>query len=154
MTAARKWEYFQSVGQGSINISWHFTGASIAVASGIDPFNVQYVREGIDTVWQKIEGDNYADPAYIIVQVSGQHPAAAFSWSPDGDCGNVPVQFMDLSSDGGLVYSWNFSDGGTSNLASPSYAFLDALGVSGTHDYPVTLTVLNKLAAAMPSVTW
>ncbi|MBN9381974.1 MAG: PKD domain-containing protein [Chitinophagaceae bacterium] len=135
---------FQSVGQGSINITWRFTGASITVAYGIGPFNVQYAAKGYDTVWQKIEGGSFVDSTFLIVQVSDEHPAAAFSWSPDGDCGNVPVQFTDRSSGDHLLYSWNFGDGGASNLASPSYSFLNAIGTSGTHIYPVTLSVVNS----------
>ncbi|HVU53848.1 MAG TPA: PKD domain-containing protein [Puia sp.] len=135
---------FRSVGQGSNNISWRFTGASIPSATGIGPFSITYNTEGYDTVWQKIDGGNYKDSTFLIVQVSNKRPAAEFIWSPDGDCGNVPVQFTDKSTGDRLSYSWNFGDGGTSTLVSPSYSFLNAIGASGVSAYPVNLTVLNS----------
>ena len=135
---------FQSVAQGSINIEWRFTGASLTVAQGIGPFGVNYNTAGFDTVFQKITGGNYSDSTYCIVQVSNDRPTANFSWAPNGECGNDPVQFTNLSTGDHLSYRWDFGDGGSSSAASPSYPFLNAVGVSGTSNYTVVMSVSNN----------
>ena len=62
---------------------------------------------------------------------------AGFSASPTS--GNVPlyVQFTDQSTGSPTSWAWNFGDGSTSNLQSPSCIYTQA----GT--YTVTLTALN-----------
>lgn len=135
---------FQSVGQGSLNITWRFQqGSGTNTATGIGPFNIPYNTAGYDTVFQKITDGNFTDSTWLIVQVSDQRPTAEFSWSPNGDCGNVPVQFTNASTGTQLTYSWSFGDGGVSTQTSPSYPFLNAIGVSGTRNYNVGLSVTN-----------
>lgn len=75
-------------------------------------------------------------------------PTAGFSFSPGGECSNVPVGFTDLSSGTGLTYLWNFSDptsgsNNVSSLANPVHSFIGTSG-GGTQSFPVTLTVTNS----------
>lgn len=135
---------FQSVGQGSLNITWRFQlGSGANTGSGIGPFNLTYNSPGFDTVFQKITDGNYTDSTWLIVRVSDQKPVTDFSWNPNGDCGNVPVQFTNLSTGAQLTYAWTFGDGGASTQTSPSYPFLNAIGVSGTRNYTVSLAATN-----------
>lgn len=135
---------FQSVGQGSLNITWRFQqGTGGTTGSGIGPFNIVYNTPGFDSVFQKITDGTDADSTWLIVRVSDQRPTAGFSWTPNNDCGNVPIQFTNNSAGDNLISAWTFGDGGTSTVTNPAYPFLKAIGVSGTQNYNVNLMVTN-----------
>ncbi len=66
-------------------------------------------------------------------------PAAAFS--NDANCSSLTVQFTDQSTITGATitnYNWNFGDGFTSNLQSPSHTY------SAQGNYPVQLIVTSS----------
>ena len=65
-------------------------------------------------------------------------PSANFSSTPTVTCDGL-VNFGDLSLDHPNTWSWNFGDGGTSTLQSPSHQYLTP-GV-----YSVTLTACNGI---------
>jgi PKD repeat protein len=80
------------------------------------------------------------------IQVTGSQPQAAFTASPAGaEPTGTEIQFDGTSSsdNGGTItsYSWNFADGSTSDLPSPSHAYATA----GT--YTVSLTVKDTTGA-------
>jgi gliding motility-associated-like protein len=78
--------------------------------------------------------DTTARPAYI----TAYDPIAAFSANNVHPCLYAPVTFTNTSS-GGIVYShWDFGDGDTSNVTSPSH-FYTTLGT-----YTVKLTVYDS----------
>src|ERR1700753_2251583 len=55
---------FQSVAQGSINITWRFQQGSATVGNGLGPFPITYNVAGFDTVFQKITDGNFADSTF------------------------------------------------------------------------------------------
>lgn len=82
-----------------------------------------------------------------VVLVSRPNPVAAFSFTPNNQCGNVPVSFLNTSTGTGLSYAWNFGDpaSGANNLSSasqPTHRFVGNPG-NGTQSFTVTLTVTS-----------
>jgi PKD repeat protein len=138
---------YESAASGSLIINWRFQSGTPNTANGIGPFNVTYNTTGYDTTFQKVDGTSgFADSMFIIVRVSDVKPSAQFSFSPDGECANVPVAFTNASTgDAPLTYSWNFGDNTTSTAASPTHQFLSAVGTGGTQPFPVKLVVSNPL---------
>jgi PKD repeat protein len=134
---------YQSTGQGSMNISWRFTGGSQSTATGLGPILVNYPTAGFYTTDQLITGGNMADSMFVVVHVSNSKPGASFSFTPNNVCGNIDITFTDHSSGSNLSYYWDFGDGSTSTLANPSHQFLQAIGMPGTTYYPVKLVVTN-----------
>lgn len=67
-----------------------------------------------------------------------------FTFDPDDECANVPVQFTNLTTGDGLTFSWNFGDGSeVSTQRNPTHTFSNAIG-AGTQTYNVTLTVTDE----------
>jgi PKD repeat protein len=134
---------YVSSAQGSMIISWAFTGGNQTAATGLGPINVNYATAGFYTTKQIITGGNMADSMFITVHVSNAKPTAGYSFTPNNICGNINTQFNNLSVGDGLTYFWNFGDGTTSTQASPGHQFLQAVGMPGTTNYPVKLVVTN-----------
>jgi PKD repeat protein len=134
---------YQSAGQGSMNISWSFTGSNQTTATGLGPIFVNYPAAGFYTTNQLITGGNMADSMFIVVEVSNNKPTASYSFTPNGVCGNINIQFTDHSVGAGLSYYWDFGDGSTSTSVNPTHQFLNAVGMPGTTTYPVKLVVTN-----------
>lgn len=132
-----------SSAQGSLIISWTFTGANQPAANGLGPIQLNYSTAGFYNTKQVITGGNMADSMFITVHVSNTKPTAGYSFTPNNVCGNIITQFTDQSTGTGLTYNWNFGDGSTSALASPSHQFLQAIGMPGTTNYPAKLVVTN-----------
>lgn len=74
---------------------------------------------------------------YITVSPSGSGPTAAFTVDKRSGPKPLTVQFTDQSTGGPTMWAWDFGDGGTSMVASPSYTYQEA-GV-----YTVSLTASN-----------
>lgn len=72
---------------------------------------------------------------------------ADFSGTPLSGEAPVNVQFTDASTGGALTWSWNFGDGGTSNVQNPSHVYT----VPGT--YAVSLTVSGAAGQATTTKT-
>ncbi len=69
----------------------------------------------------------------------GQTPTPLFSWTPDSTCFSNPISFTNLSSSFVDEWIWKFGDGGSQNIASPTYTFTD------TGYFFVKLTVGHNL---------
>lgn len=134
---------YQSVGIGSVNIEWAFQGGAPATATGINPLPVLYNTAGFDTTWQRITGGGFSDSMFLIIQVASEKPAVNFNFSPDNVCGNIPINFSNLSTGNKLSYVWTFSPQGTSTETDPVYPFLEAVGPPGTQTFPVKLVATN-----------
>lgn len=67
-------------------------------------------------------------------------PAADFVADVDTTCDGV-VNFTDLTINGPMSWTWNFGDGGTSNLQNPTYTY----AANGT--YTVVLTATNTVGS-------
>lgn len=79
---------------------------------------------------------------YITVTNVFGVPAAAFTANPTNGAAPLPVNFTDASTGTITNYSWDFGDGNTSTLISPSHTYSTA-GV-----YSVALTVLGPGGSA------
>jgi PKD repeat protein len=82
---------------------------------------------------------------------------ASFSYSPDLPPAGQAVQFTDTSAGSPTSWQWNFSDGGTSTIQSPSHTFassgfytvsMTATGASGSQSMSHTIFVVPALAAS------
>lgn len=92
----------------------------------------------------KNEGDTLG-PVKVIVN---PYPSAAFSFSPTGQCSNVPVFFTNNST-GGATYLWNFGDpnsgaGNSATAASLSHVFV---GTPGNVTQNFVIKLVTKTAA-------
>jgi PKD repeat protein len=89
------------------------------------------------------DGRSASDPmnhAVFVLDVTGPGgPAPTASFTATPTAGTVPlvVNFSDTSSGGPTSWAWEFGDGGTSDVASPSHTYTSA----GT--FNATLTVTN-----------
>lgn len=77
-------------------------------------------------------------------------PAASFTFTPDGDCAGIPVQFTNTSAPG-LNATWTFGNiasgaANSSNLFDPTHAFV-ASG-AGNAAFNVTLTVTDAFGCS------
>src|ERR1044072_1622959 len=72
-----------SSAQGSLNISWAFTGGNKTAANGIGPFQLNYPTAGFYNTKQVITGGNMADSMFITVHVSNTKPTAGYSFTPN-----------------------------------------------------------------------
>lgn len=70
-------------------------------------------------------------------------PVAGFTFTPDGQCANVPVKFTNTSTGTDLTYEWDFGDGEKSTSKDPTHTFSSATG-NGTKIIKVKLTVTDK----------
>jgi PKD repeat protein len=135
---------YQSAAQGSMNITWQFTGGSASSASGLGPIPINYPTSGFYKTTQTITAGNMIDSMFVVVYVSNNKPMPSFSFSPDNVCGNINIQFTDHSIGDHLSYYWDFGDGSTSTTANPSHQFLNAVGMPAIVTYPVKLIVSNQ----------
>ena len=85
------------------------------------------------TVTGKSGSNTKTEPGYISVNETA--PLAAFSGSPQSGSKPLNVTFTDSSTGVIASYSWNFGDGGTSNIQNPSHTYT-AVGT-----FTVNLTV-------------
>ena len=126
---------------GSISASsWNFgDGQSSTVASP----SHSYAAGGTYNVTLTVTDNQGATNSVshnVTVTAANQSPTAAFTSS----CSNLTCNFTNTSSDpdGSIsANSWNFGDGQSSTVASPSHSY----GVAGT--YTVTLTVTDNQGA-------
>jgi large repetitive protein len=85
-------------------------------------------------------------------------PTAGFTFAPNNQCSNVPIQFTNTST-GGTSYAWNFGDPNSSNNTSgavnPSHVFIGTNG-SATQSFTAQLITTNSFgctATASNTVT-
>ena len=78
--------------------------------------------------------DTFTRTNYIAVE--DPTPIAGFTGSPTSGLAPLPVSFIDASSGPITTYSWNFGDGGTSALQSPTHTY----NTPGTFTVSLTVT--------------
>lgn len=128
---------------GYTSIDWRFDLGTPATANTAGAHNVTYNTTGIDSTVQVIRNGLLRDSMFIIVRVSDEKPVTNFSFAPDDVCGNIPIQFTNLSTGLRNSYQWDFTDGVRSNATSPAHQFLNAIGTSGSQVYNVKLVATN-----------
>lgn len=125
-----------------------FENLSMTRLAGTDTwyFNKTYSEPGTYTyyLWANDTAGNGNRSATYSVNVTAFPPSANFTYTPLSPTIEDAIQFNDTSNDtdGSIVnWTWDFDDGATSYLQSPSHQYQQA----GT--YNVTLTVVDNAGA-------
>lgn len=128
------------MGNGVSTFAWNFgNNANPQNSSAQNPNNVQFTSTGWHTVTLTVSENNctqtYTDSIYIYPM-----PTASFNAAPQNGCAPFTAFFTNTSVTGNMItnYSWNFGDGNTSNLASPTHIY------NQPGNYTVTLTVITS----------
>ncbi len=79
---------------------------------------------------------------YITVNPAYRSPGAAFSGIRPTNSAPMTIQFIDRSSGPATSWSWDFGDGGSSNLQNPAHTY------SNPGTYTVTLRVSNPAGSS------
>ena len=125
--------------------AWNFgDGATSAEAN---PCHT-YTAGGVFTVKLTVKnsGGSHTMTRENYISVGGSHIVANFTGTPTSGTAPLTVQFTDLSTGGPTMWSWDFGDGGTSMLGSPSYTYQ----APGT--YTVTLTASSQTGGTSTKV--
>ena len=137
---------FQSNATGATSLNWKFNLGTPATSTSFNPPPIVYNTTGIDTAIQYITNGVSRDSIFVIVRISDIKPAVSYSFSPDNQCGNIPVAFTNNSSGSQNSYLWSFGDGTTSTAINPSHQFFTALAPPvGTRPFNVKLVATNNL---------
>ncbi len=114
----------------------HVTGAASVVGSGSVAFTVDANTAGARTARIAV-----GSAAFTVNQAAYVPPLqAAFSLEPSSPLAGELVQFSDTSGGAPTSWSWEFGDGGTSQLQNPEHTYAAA------GSYTVTLTVADAAA--------
>lgn len=134
---------YETTAFGFSSIAWRFQLGTPATSINSATQSITYNTVGIDTTTQVISNGLNSDSMYIIVRVSDQKPTAAYNFSPDDVCGNIPIVFSNGSTGLRNSYLWEFQDGTVSGALSPTHQFLTAVGTSGSQVFNVKLVATN-----------
>ena len=126
---------FTDMSLDSVNTwSWDFGDGNTSTEQ--HPQNV-YTDPGMYTVSLTVTGpggsDSHSKTDYITVNYAS--PTAGFTGTPTSGLPPLSVSFTDMSADSVNTWSWDFGDGGTSNIQHPTHEY----SLSGS--YTVKLTV-------------
>jgi len=136
---------YEHYATGFSSMRWRFKLGTPGSSNSSSSQSIVYNIVGTDSTVQFISNGLTADSTFIIVKVSDNRPLAAFQFSPNNACGQIPVGFTNTSTGVGNQYVWNFGDGTTQTVVSPNHAFLNAVGASGSQTFPVQLVATNVL---------
>ncbi len=122
---------------------WQLNGVNTATTAS-------YLATQSGTVTVTVNGGLFA-PLVITVNPV---PTSSFTFSPNGQCGSVPVNFTNISS-GASNYAWHFGDpnsgsNNTSTLANPRHRFAGNPG-NGTQNLSVSLNTTNAFGCSAVS---
>ncbi len=134
---------YESLAQGSSEISWQFNNGSPTTGTGAGPITITYNNNGYDTTFQKVGSGAFSDSMFIIIRVADEKPLAGFNFSPDNICGNEEIQFTNTTTNGEpFSFLWDLGDGTASVEPNPTHRYLDAVG-TGTQTFQVKLVATN-----------
>ncbi|MDX8549241.1 PKD domain-containing protein, partial [Methanospirillum purgamenti] len=94
----------------------------------------------------KNSGGSHTMTRENYISVGGSGIVADFSANPTTGTSPLTVQFTDMSTGGPTMWAWEFGDGGTSMVASPSYTYQNP----GT--YTVKLTASSQTSGSSTKV--
>ncbi len=118
--------------------SWDFgDGGTDNIADPIYTYNTTGTYSVTLNASSQADDDTETKTDYITVTDSSSITADFSASSTTGEA-PLEVQFTDLSTGNPTTWSWNFGDGGTDNIADPTYTY----NTAGT--YSVTLTASNQ----------
>ncbi len=120
---------------------WYLNGTQFDAGTGLGAPNSSTISGAGTYTYMLVGIDNFnncIDTAYVDV-ILHPVPNAAFTFAPNHQCANVPINFTNNSTgaDAYTTYQWDFGDGGSSVLANPGHQY----AAGGT--YTVTLTMTN-----------
>jgi len=127
---------FADASTGSItSYSWDFgDGGSSTQANPTHVYSAPGTYSVALTVTGPGGSDVHNEPNYVVVGAAA--PVADFTGSPTSGAAPLSVLFSDLSTGSITSYSWDFGDGGSSSLASPSHDYT----TPGTYTVALTVT--------------
>jgi len=116
--------------------TWDFgSNASIATSTDVDVSNVQFSTTGSIPITLTGTHDNCVESVTNLIYIY-QEPTIDFSIAPGIQCVPFEAQFIDESfAETGIIYSWDFGDGNTSNLQNPTNTYTQV------GNYSVILTI-------------
>ena len=88
------------------------------------------------------DANGCTDTSQTVVYVH-PNPVAAFTFSPNNVCSNLPINFTNTSTGSNLTYLWNFGDGATATSQNASHVYNVVGNATG-----VTFTVKLKVTTA------
>ncbi len=137
-----------STGTGTITRLWDFGDGTTSTLT--NPSH-NFILGASYTVTLTIS-DQYCDSlVHTEVLTFPNLPVANFTFSPDGQCSTVPIDFDASASTGtGLNYSWNFGDGNSVSglpwaTTSHTYSSYNNAACDLTQSYFVALTVSDAI---------
>ena len=133
---------FTDLSIGATFVSWDFGDGNVSTV--LNPVHT-YITPGTYTCYEYINNGCSYDTASVVITIYPP-PVLSFTTNVPTVCGNQPISFINTST-GAAGYSWNFGDGGTSLLYSPTHIF----AVGGT--YNVTLTATSISFGCIDSIT-
>lgn len=128
--------HFHNTSTGATNYSWSFGNSGTSLLT--DP-STSYISAGTYTVTLIAYNGALSDTYSTVITVYPL-PTAGFTAGDTTLCPRIATTFTSISSPGmpgGITYSWNFGDGSTSTLSTPSHSY------PLTDIYNITLFVTN-----------
>jgi large repetitive protein len=132
---------FTDFSDGATNVSWDFGDGNV---SSVQSPSHTFTNAGTYTIFQYVTNGCGFDTATASITV---YPSAgiAFTFSPSPVCINQPISFNNTTT-GGIGYNWNFGDGSSSIVTSPSHSYTSG----GT--FTVTLTATSQTNGCVDSL--
>ena len=129
---------YTGTGVASDTYTWNFSGGNIVSGSGQGPYIVNWATAGTQLVTLSVNENGCISPLSTNTVIV--NPAPVANQKGNNVCFNNVNTFTDLSVGNNTVsnWSWNFGDGNTSTLQSPTHTY------SNPGSYSVTLTITNN----------
>ncbi|MEO8771581.1 MAG: PKD domain-containing protein [Ferruginibacter sp.] len=132
-------------GAGSSNIQWQLNGGNIPGAT-----SSTYTATASGTYHAVLTGP--AGTSNNVIVTVHPNPVAGFSFSPNNQCSNIPVNFINTST-GAVSYQWNFGDPNSgsndnSTAQNPTHTFIGTPG-NNTQNFTITLIATSAFGCTI-----
>ena len=155
--------HFTNTSSGFATCQWNFGDGTISNSTNpTHSYSANGVYSVTLTCWGPT-GCNKSKTLTNIISISSAH--GLFSANPRIGCPPLNVNFTNASYGNQLTYHWDFGDGATSTLATPSHIYntsgnfqvtlvaMDSLGCTDTIRKPAYIQTLNPAANYIPPPT-